>query len=196
MNYTEELKKYLELEIKVIESLNLEDINKVMNVLEEARLNNKRIFICGNGGSAATASHFAGDFNKGLSEILDKKYDFECLSDNVAMMMAVANDTDFSQIFVRPLENKMHEGDVFIGISGSGNSENVVKAMDYAKSHGGKTIAIVGYKGGKLKEMADYCIHVAIDDMQISEDVHMIMDHLMMHTLYNYHSNGNNSCNA
>lgn len=189
MNYTEDLKKYLELEIKVIESLNLDDINAVMNTLEEARLAHKRIFICGNGGSAATASHFAGDFNKGLSEILDVKYDFECLSDNVPMMMAVANDYDFSQVFVKPLANKLHEGDVFIGISGSGNSENVVKAMEYAKNNGGKTIAIVGYKGGKLKEMADLSIHVNIDDMQISEDVHMIMDHLMMHTLYEYHKN-------
>jgi len=188
MDYKKELKDYLELEIKVIQNLNLDEINDVMNVLEEARLSGHRIFICGNGGSAATASHFAGDFNKGLSEILDKKYDFECLNDNIPMMMAVANDTDFSQIFIRPLENKMHEGDVFIGISGSGNSENVVKAMDYAKSHGGKTIAIVGYSGGKLKQMADYSIHVNIDDMQISEDVHMIMDHLMMHTLYNYHN--------
>lgn len=188
MDYKKELKDYLDLEIKVIQSLNLEEINDVMNVLEEARLSGHRIFICGNGGSAATASHFAGDFNKGLSEILDKKYDFECLSDNIPMMMAVANDTDFSQIFIRPLENKLHEGDVFIGISGSGNSENVVKAMEYAKTHGGKTIAIVGYSGGKLKQMADHYIHVAIDDMQISEDVHMIMDHLMMHTLYNYHN--------
>ena len=98
MNYVEELKKYLELEVKVIQNLDLEEINAVMNVLEEARLAGKRIFICGNGGSAATASHFTGDFNKGLNEVLDVKYNFECLSDNVAGMMAIAND--YSEYYI------------------------------------------------------------------------------------------------
>lgn len=188
MNYTKDLKEYLELEIKVIESLDLEEINTVINVLEEARINGKRIFICGNGGSAATASHFTGDFNKGLNEVLEVKYNFECLSDNVAGMMAIANDYSYDEVFIHPLKNKMHKDDVFIGISGSGNSVNVVKAMEYANSIGGKTVAIVGYEGGKLKDMADCSIHVKINDMQIAEDIHMIMDHLMMHTLYEYHS--------
>lgn len=184
MDYTKELKKYIEEEIRVLNSLDLDDINTVMNVLEKARLERHRIFICGNGGSAATATHFAGDFNKGLSEKLEIKYDFECLSDNLPMMMAVANDTSYDEIFRQPLMNKLHKGDVFIGISGSGNSKNVVNAMEYAKENGGITIAIVGYSGGKLKEIADYHIHVNIDDMQISEDIHMVLDHLMMHTLY------------
>lgn len=189
MNYVEELRKYLELEVKVIQNLDLEEINTVMNVLEEARLAGKRIFICGNGGSAATASHFTGDFNKGLNEVLDVKYNFECLSDNVAGMMAIANDYSYDEVFVHPARNKVHKDDVFIGISGSGNSKNVVLAMEYSKSIGAKTVAIVGYGGGKLKEIADYSIHVKVDDMQIAEDIHMVMDHLMMHTLYDYHSN-------
>ena len=188
MNYTEDLKKYLELEIEVIKKLDLDEINTVMNVLEEARLAGKRIFICGNGGSAATASHFTGDFNKGLNEVLDVKYNFECLSDNIAGMLAIANDYSYDEVFVHPARNKVHEDDVFIGISGSGNSKNVVLAMEYAKSVGAKTVALVGYSGGKLKEIADYSIHVKIDDMQIAEDIHMVMDHLMMHTLYAYHS--------
>lgn len=183
MNYTNDLRRYLETEIKVIESLDLSEINKVMNVLEEARLTGRRIFICGNGGSATTASHFASDFNKGVSEQLDLKYNFECLSDNVPMMMAVANDISYDEVFRMPLKNKMNQDDVLIGISGSGNSQNVVNAMDYAKSIGGITIAIVGYDGGKLKEMADYCIHVNINNMQIVEDLHMMMDHLIMYTL-------------
>lgn len=185
MNYIDGLQKYIDEEIRVLRSLNLEEINTVMNVLEKARLERRRVFICGNGGSAATASHFAGDFNKGLSEKLDIKYDFECLCDNLPMMMAVANDTSYDEIFKQPLMNKLHEGDVFIGISGSGNSMNVVNAMEYAKANGGITIALVGYTGGKLKEIADYSIHVNINDMQISEDIHMVLDHLMMHTLYN-----------
>lgn len=184
MDYTKELRKYIDEEIRVLNSLNLDEINTVMNVLERARLERRRIFICGNGGSAATATHFAGDFNKGLSEKLEIKYDFECLSDNLPMIMAVANDTSYDEIFRQPLMNKMHDGDVFIGISGSGNSRNVVNAMEYAKNNGGTTIALVGYTGGKLKEIADYSVHVNINDMQISEDIHMVLDHLMMHTLY------------
>jgi len=98
-------------------------------------------------------------------------------------MMAVANDIGYEEVFRFPLKNKMKKGDVFIGVSGSGNSKNVVNAMQYAQEIGGTTIAIVGYDGGKMKAMADYSIHVNINDMQISEDVHMIIDHLIMYVL-------------
>lgn len=182
-DYKNDLKNYLEEEIRVIQSLDLESINEVMKVLEEARVSGKNIFICGNGGSAATASHFCCDFNKGVSESLEKKYNFECLNDNVATMMAVANDISYDEVFRYPLKCKMKPGDIFLGISGSGNSKNVVNAMEYAKQIGGTTIAIVGYSGGVMKEMADYNIHVNIDNMQIAEDVHMILDHLMMYVL-------------
>ncbi len=202
MDYLKELQAYRDHEIKVFQRLNLEDVNTVMNVLEDARLSGKHIFICGNGGSAATASHYAGDFNKGVNVGLlgldglstddtataermkgIPLYNFECLSDNVATMMAVSNDESYAEVFRFPLSVKMKEGDIIIGISGSGNSANVVNAFRYAKEHGGTTIAIVGYRGGKMKEMADYSIHVDIDNMQISEDLHMILDHMMMWVL-------------
>lgn len=202
MDFLNELKAYRDCELEVFNKLNLEDVNTVMNVLEEARLLGKHIFICGNGGSAATASHYAGDFNKGVNMGLiglnghgsdgtpnaEKMndiplYNFECLSDNIPTLMAVSNDESYAETFRFPLSVKMKEGDVLIGISGSGNSANVVNAMDYAKSHGGKTIAIVGYSGGKMKDMADYSIHVEIDDMQIAEDLHMVLDHMMMWVL-------------
>ncbi len=184
-NYIERITKYIETEKKVLDSLSKEDINTVMNVLEEARLSGKRIFICGNGGSAATASHFCGDFNKGVSLNQDVKYNFECLSDNIPMMMAIANDISYDDIFVIPLKNKMKNGDIVIGISGSGNSKNVVKALEYANEFGGTTIAISGYSGGRIKEIANYGIHVAIDNMQIVEDMHMVLNHLMMYILSN-----------
>lgn len=183
IDYTTKLKAYLDEEIHVIKSLELNSINTVMNLLEQARIDGKRIFICGNGGSAATASHFCCDFNKGVSENQEKKYNFECLSDNIPTLMAVANDISYDDVFCFPLKNKMKREDILIGISGSGNSMNVIKAMEYAKSIGGITIAIVGYSGGKMKEIADYNIHVNINNMQISEDVHMILDHLMMYVL-------------
>lgn len=184
MDYKKKLRDYLDLEIEMIQALDLDMINKVMNILESARMEDKHIFICGNGGSAATASHYCGDFNKGVSEQLEKKYNFECLSDNIPTMMAVANDISYDEIFRFPLRNKMKPGDILIGISGSGNSHNVINAMEYAKSIGGTTIAIVGYSGGHMKEIADYSIHVNIDNMQISEDIHMILDHMMMYVLY------------
>ena len=168
MDYKTKLKAYLEEEKKIIDSLNIDDINNVMNIFEDTRLSGHRIFICGNGGSAVTASHFASDFNKGVSQNLDKKYDFECLSDNIPMMMAVANDISYEEIFREPLKNKLHEGDIVVGISGSGNSANVLNAISYAKEHGNTTVAIVGYNGGKILNMADYHIHVNVDNMQIT----------------------------
>ena len=182
-NYIEKLNRYIETEKKVYDALSREEINTVMNVLEEARLAGKRIFICGNGGSAATSSHFAADFNKGVSLNQDVKYNFECLNDNIPTLMAVANDISYDDVFVVPLKNKMKQGDVVIGISGSGNSKNVVKAIEYANELGGDTIALTGYSGGKLKQIAKYNIHVNIDNMQIVEDVHMALDHMMMFIL-------------
>ena len=182
-DYTKQVRQYIEIEKQVLEQLSVTDISQVMNVLENARLSRKRIFICGNGGSASTASHFECDFNKGISYNQDIKYDIECLSDNVPMMMAIANDIGYEDIFVVPLRNKLKKGDIVIGISGSGNSENVVRAFEYANELGADTIAFTGYSGGKLKELAKYNIHVAIDNMQIVEDVHLVLNHMMMFIL-------------
>ncbi len=202
MNYIGELQAYRDREIEVYKRIDLESVNTVMNVLEEARLTGRHIFICGNGGSSATASHYTGDFNKGVNMGLlgvgrhctdgipraEKMngiplYNFECLSDNIPTMMAVSNDESYAEVFRFPLSVKMKAGDVVIGISGTGNSANVVNAMEYAKEHGGITIAIVGYNGGRMKEIADYNIHVEINDMQIVEDLHMVLDHMMMWVL-------------
>lgn len=202
MNYMSELQTYRNREIEVYRRLDLKSVNTVMNVLEEARLSGRHIFICGNGGSSATASHYTGDFNKGVNMGLlgvDRHctdgvpraekmngiplYNFECLSDNIPTMMAVSNDESYAEVFRFPLSVKMKAGDVVIGISGTGNSANVVNAMEYAKEHGGTTIAIVGYNGGRIKEIADYNIHVEINDMQIVEDLHMVLDHMMMWVL-------------
>ncbi len=182
-DYTEQITAYLEAEKEILTRLPIEDINTVMNVLETARLERKKVFICGNGGSASTASHYVCDFNKGVSYNQEIKYDFECLSDNVPLMMAVANDISYDDIFIVPLKNKLNSGDVVIGISGSGNSENVVRALEYANNIEAITIALCGYDGGKIKKIAKYNIHAEINNMQIVEDIHLILDHLMMHIL-------------
>lgn len=183
MDYTHDIEAYLAEEIRVIKNLDLNVISNIMNILERARLSGNRIFICGNGGSAATASHFVCDFNKGVSYNQIEKYNFECLNDNVPLMMAIANDISYDDIFSEVLKNKMHKDDVLIAISGSGNSRNVIKAVEFANGINATTIGLVGYDGGIIRKLVKHCIHVKINNMQIVEDVHMIMDHVMMFIL-------------
>lgn len=188
-DYSKLINEYRKSEILALNSLNLDQINEVINILEKTRIQEKHIFICGNGGSGATASHFASDFTKGINEWLlnrdgmVKTYRVECLNDNVPALMAIANDIGYDEIFRFMLRAKMDPDDVVIGISGSGNSKNVINALEYANENGGQTIAIVGYDGGRLKKIAKYYIHAEIDDMQISEDVHMMLNHMMMWVL-------------
>ena len=177
------IKSYFDREIEVIKRLNIDDINAAVQAIWAAYEREATIYICGNGGSAATASHYVCDFNKGISEKKEKKFNFVCLNDNYPMMMAVANDISYDEVFRYPLINKLKPTDLVIGISGSGNSKNVIRAVEYAKGIGTPVVGITGYHGGKLKELADYHMDVMEDDMQISEDLHMIFDHMMYFVL-------------
>lgn len=161
-------------------------INAALNLLDETRLNRGRIYICGNGGSAATASHFQNDFNKGVSEYIEIPFRFHCLNDNVATLMAIANDIGYEEVFRFQLRGNLEENDIVVAISGSGNSKNVLNAVEYAKEQGCKIIGLTGFGGGKLKELADVSLHAPVNSMQITEDVHMIFDHLMMSVFYQY----------
>ena len=139
----------------------------------------KMIFIFGNGGSGATASHFAGDFNKGISYGLKKRFKVLCLNDNIPAMLALANDCTYDDIFVEQLKNFLSPGDVVIGISGSGNSKNVLKAISYANQKQATIIALTGFKGGQLKKITQFCLVVPIEDMEKTEDIHLILMHLI-----------------
>lgn len=174
--YTEKLKAALD-------GIDQTAVNQLMNLLLETRNAGKQIYIMGNGGSAATASHFVGDFNKGLSLGKEKRFRFICLCDNTPVVMSLANDVAYEDIFVEQLKNFLSPGDVVIGISGSGNSENVIRAARYAKGKGNPVVAFTGYDGGKLLPLADLCLHVNVDDMQIVEDVHMVFNHMMYSVL-------------
>ncbi len=185
-NFKDAIKQYYDREIRVITNLNLDEINEAMNAIYDTYKNNGTIYVCGNGGSAATASHMQNDFNKGISEYVDKKFRFYCLNDNYPTVMAIANDIGYDEIFRFQLINKINKNDLFVGISGSGNSKNVLNAAEYAKEQGAKVLGITGYKGGKLKELADYKMHVDEEDMQIDEDIHMTFDHMMMKIFYNF----------
>lgn len=190
MDFKKAIKEYYAREIRVIENLDLDEINDAMNAINEAYEKEGTIYVCGNGGSASTASHMQNDFNKGISEYVEKKFNFYCLNDNVATVMAVANDIGYEEIFRFQLLNKIKKNDLFIGISGSGNSKNVLNAAEYAKEQGIPVIGITGYNGGKLHDLADYNMHVDENDMQIAEDLHMTFDHMMMKIFHNFLVNG------
>lgn len=184
MDYTKGIRDYIELEAKVLKELDDDAINEAMNVLMKTRNEGRDVYVFGNGGSAATASHYVGDFNKGVSDALGgNMFRFHCLSDNMATMMAIANDYCYEDIFVKQLKGRLRKEDVVIGISGSGNSENVVRALAYAKEIGATSIGITGYDGGKVKKMCDISLHADVNDMQIAEDIHMVFNHLMMSVL-------------
>lgn len=181
--YQDRIRQYLEVEIEILRKISVEQLNTVLNVLEDAYENQKYIYIFGNGGSAATASHYTNDFNKGISEYTKKKFRFICLNDNLPTITAIANDLTYDQIFDFQLCGRLHPGDVVIGISGSGNSKNIVRAIEYANQVGATTIGITGYSGGAVKQISQISLHVPVSNMQIAEDIHMIFDHLMMTVL-------------
>lgn len=180
MDTKKEIALYLEKEINALKKINIDEWNAVLNCILKHYEHGDTIYTMGNGGSASTASHMTCDFNKGASYDLNKKFNFVCLSENIAELTATANDTGYENIFYYPLLNKIKKDDLVIAFSGSGNSVNIIKACEYAKQVGCDVIGVTGYSGGKLKQIANYHIDVNIDDMQISEDVHLIFNHLMV----------------
>lgn len=184
MDYREEIKDYIRLEIETLEKLDIEAINETLNLLYDTLQKEGTIYILGNGGSSATASHFQNDFNKGISEHTVKKFRFQCLNDNIATVMAVANDIGFEEVFRFQLQGRLKPDDIVIAISGSGNSVNVLNAVEYALGQKCKVVGLTGYDGGKLKELSDISLHVPVNSMQITEDLHMVLDHLMMSVFY------------
>jgi D-sedoheptulose 7-phosphate isomerase len=177
---------YLNQLTQVINNLHKNEIVEVANVLKFARDNGKQIFVFGNGGSASTATHFACDINKGVSRDDINRFKVICLNDNIPTMLAYSNDVGYDVVFSEQLKNFVNKGDVVIGISGSGNSKNVLLAIETAKQFGATTIGVTGFKGGKLKEICDFSFNANVDDMQLSEDVHMIWVHLMMKVFMTY----------
>ncbi len=186
MDFKDKIKNYLDLETKVIANLNIEEINETMNALLDCYNRGGTVYTCGNGGSASTATHMVCDFGKGTCYDLDKKFHFVCLNDNIPTIMAIANDDSYDNVFIYQLKDRLTKNDLLLAISGSGNSHNIIKAVDYAKEIGAKIIGVTGYSGGKLLKAADYHLHAPIDDMQITEDVHLIFNHMIMKIFWQY----------
>jgi D-sedoheptulose 7-phosphate isomerase len=186
VDFKKDIEEYYDREIEVIKRLDKKELNKAMNCLLSHYENEANVYVFGNGGSAATASHMVCDFNKGASGEVQKRFRFICLNDNIPSLMAIANDVDFDDVFYFQLENKLRKEDLILAISGSGNSHNVIKAVSYAKKIGCEVVGMTGYDGGKLDKMSDYHLHVPADDMQITEDLHMGFDHMIMQIFWKY----------
>lgn len=143
----------------------------------------RQVFICGNGGSAGNALHLANDFLYGVSKKLGSGLRVNALSANASVMTCLANDVGYEHIYSAQLAVQGCAGDVLIVFSGSGNSPNIIHALEQARACGVKSYAILGYSGGKAKEVADVAIHFEIDDMQISEDMQLILGHMIVQWL-------------
>ncbi len=185
MDFLNNIEDYATRLKNTIDVVQKKDINHFANILLDFYEREKQIFIFGNGGSGATASHVACDFNKGVCLSLNKKFKFICLNDNIPSILAYSNDVSYDDVFVSQLKNYLSSGDLVVGISGSGKSINVVKALQCAQDNGAQIFSLCGYDGGTLKAMSGTnCIHVPIHDMQIVEDCHVIIFHMIMQILY------------
>jgi D-sedoheptulose 7-phosphate isomerase len=183
IDFTSEIKKYLQLLEHNLSALNILQINQIADVIQSAYDNGNTIFTMGNGGSGTTASHIVCDFNNGASAKLARKFKVMCLNDNVPSISAIANDISYDAIFKEQLKNFLRPGDVVIGLSASGNSKNIIRAIEYANKSGVTTIGFCGFDGGKLKKTAKYSIHIKVDDMKVVEDIHSIISHIIMKML-------------
>jgi D-sedoheptulose 7-phosphate isomerase len=171
----------------VLQRIDAAEIAQFIRTLLDARERGATVFFIGNGGSAATASHFANDVSIGTNEY-EKPFRALSLTDNVPVLTAIGNDFGYEQIFVRQLRVLARKGDVLVAISASGNSPNLLRAFEHARSAGIKTVAITSFDGGKMKPMADEGIHVPTGPKEYgpAEDAHMVLDHLVGAYLMRY----------
>ena len=174
-------RRYLEYLSGLFKKIDPEAIGRLAAVFDEARGAGKQIYFIGNGGSAATSSHFANDLGKGASVKGSAPFKAISLTGNISLITAIANDEGYERIFVAQLEKVLNEGDVVVGISASGNSPNVVAAIEYANSRGARTVGLTGFSGGKLKEISHLSVHIETPGGEYGpvEDIHMILDHLV-----------------
>lgn len=177
--YANFAKKYRERVSSVLDSIDTEAVSRVIAALAEARAAGRHIFVCGNGGSASTASHFVCDMVKGASFDRESRFRIVALNESLATITAYSNDVAYECVFVEQLKNFARPGDVVMAISGSGNSPNVVKALEYANEAGCTTVALTGRDGGKLKPLAKIGVHVPEPHMGRIEDGHMVVCHMI-----------------
>jgi D-sedoheptulose 7-phosphate isomerase len=177
---------YLDRVCREIQRLEMSQIERLSELIEEAYHAGRFVFICGNGGSGANASHLCEDLAKCTLRDFESQRRLKVLSltDNTAGIMAWANDEGFDRIFVEQLKNLASPGDLLLAISGSGNSPNILKAVEWANKNGLTTVGVTGFGGGKLKPLAHYNVHAGIDDMGIVESLHQVVFHWIIDDIY------------
>lgn len=176
--------------IKLLETIDKKSISEIINIMEEVDQRNGTIYILGNGGSAATASHMVNDLGVGLKRRNIKSFKVISLADNTPVCSALANDIGYENIFYMQLKDTLTPNDIILALSCSGNSKNILKAVEYAKQNNVRIVSCTGFDGGKLKELSDVNFHVKTknEEYGLVEDMHMILDHI----IYSYYNQGKN----
>lgn len=177
------VENYFAAHAKLAENIDYHAFLAGINLIQSKFNAGKKIITCGNGGSASTASHYITDWNKMVNLATGKKFRGISLCDNIGAITAFANDLSYDEVFSGQLKAILDDGDLVIAISGSGNSANVIKAVEYANANGADTLAVVGYDGGKLMPLAKQHILVPSFDMQLCEDIHLMFGHMVMKSL-------------
>jgi len=167
-----------------LDKIPIEPLEELASALLRAWSEKRQVFIFGNGGSAGNAIHLANDFLYGISKQLGHALRVTALPANSAVVTCLANDEGYDGIFFRQLAVLAEPGDIAIAFSGSGNSPNILRALQHCKEHEITSFAVLGYSGGKTLNLADHAIYIPVDDMQISEDLQLVVGHLMMQWLY------------
>jgi D-sedoheptulose 7-phosphate isomerase len=183
MHHNITAKGYFERLTKVITELNMDEFENAIKLITEAWQNGSQIITMGNGGSSLTALHFINDWNKSVFLSTGKPFYGRSLCDNIGLLTSYANDISYQDVFSEQLKNVLRPKDLVIAISGSGNSENICRAVEYANQHGAVTLGLCGYTGGRLKNLAQHSVWVNVHDMQLCEDIHAIFGHILMQKL-------------
>ena len=172
LDYLDDLKQ-------AVNSIDLQVVEEMLGILAQCREQGRFIWVIGNGGSALTASHFAVDLGKGASYGRERRFPVIALTESLGTITAYGNDTSYNHIFLEQLKNVVRPGDVLVALSGSGNSENVIQALEYCRENGVITLGLTGKTGGRLAQMCDYVFQADTDHMGRIEDLHMIVVHLI-----------------
>ena len=167
----------------VIENFDHQEIENAISLIKETIEKENRVAVCGNGGSAVAASHYITDWNKMVVLKTGQRFNGVCLSDNVGLVTAYANDLSYDDVFSEQVKNLLFPNDLLITVSGSGNSKNVIRDTEIANELGVTTLTICGYDGGRLKEISNHSVWIKSFDMQICEDAHLVFGHLVMRSI-------------
>lgn len=180
MTIESDIRSYLDRLLKTLDGMPVDDIARLSEMLYRAYSDGKQVFVLGNGGSASTASHIAADLGKNTIGPNMRRFRIMSLNDNIPLLTALSNDLGYDNVFAEQLQNLIQPGDVLIVVSGSGNSPNVLKAMEYAQGRSAQVAALLGFGGGKAAELSDLNVVIDSDDYGVVEDAHLIVNHILV----------------